>query len=1765
LNPPRPLDIAIVGMACRFPGAGDLFAYWENLVAGRDAIGDVPPGRRDPAGFLDSESTANDRVGCRRGGYLAVPIPFDPAEHGIMPNGVVDGGEPEQCLVLDAARAALADAGFVKGVPDGRRVEVVIGRSNNFTRGDLTRLQHGRIVAQTLAILRTLHPEWSRRDIEAVRADLRSSLPPSGPETIPGQGTNAAAGRIAGRFDLSGASYVVDAAGASSLVALDLGARALTGRRADLAIVGAVHLAGDVDFPLVGCQLGALSPTGVARPFGRDADGALPGEGVGVVVLKRLADAERDGDRVYAVIQGVGLAGDGRRPGPATPDARGHTRAIRRAYRRSGIDPATVGLIEGHGLGVPAADRAELRALRATFPPSRRRSLGAASALIGHAMPAAGMAGLIKAALALHHRVVPPMPDSGPVHPLLADDRSPAGLNPTARPWVHDGIDAPRRAGVNAFGVAGISAHAILEEHPASADGDTPGCQLRWDSEAILLGAPDRATWLDLARALDHWLDQGPDFALKDLAFTLNTGQPAFPFRVGMVVTSLADLKARLHFLAQRLADPGCRSIRDARGTYFQEEPTAGPGRLAFLFPGEGSQYPGMLADLCPHFPEVRALFDKADRIAHAHGNALRPSDQLFGGAGGGGLWTIGMAVNAVLSAQWGLYQLLSRLGLRPDVVAGHSSGEILAVAAAGALDVDAEFQDRIGGLGAIFERLESSGDVPAATLLAVAADRDTVRAACRAAGAEGLTLAMDNCPHQVVLAGPPEGVGLAEERLRGQGVLCERLPFARAYHTPAFATAIGPVREFFARLPLRRPRLPLYSCATAARVPDDAEAVRADAAEQWARPVRFRDMIEAMHADGARLFVEVGARGNLTGFVDDTLRGRPHFAVAANLPRRSGLTQVNHLVASLFAQGLAIRPDHLYARRRPERIDLAAAPRRPRPALALAVGFPELRISAELAESLRSRPGPGGRPSANGHVEPVDAGNGQSDPDGPAAAPHPRIVDPVEADPAMVAYLRTMDAFLETQREVMDAYLAAREPADWQPRPDSPRPAQGFTDRSLLAGRLDPVPAHEELSGMVGVPVARSRPPDRPPGSRSRDSSRSELSEFRVRTREGADDSVETILLERISQRTGYPREMIGRDLDLEGDLGIDSIKRVEILGDLRDRLAASADLDMDRLTRCRTLRQVVDALGELKPATFDTAPGPWVGSIRSLEPGRELVALRTLDPGDDPVAANHTLGSRRVSALDPSRKGLPVVPFAVMAEMLAEAGAALVPGGTLVALRDVQAHRWIKYEDDPVTLEIRARRVKTDPDAVRVEIFNRGTAASPRPEDGPVVDGLAIFAKIRPSAPEGLLLDLPDAGPCRFSAQELYADHWLFHGPAFQALTRVGVVAPTGIEGTLRVLPRRDLLRRADRGGLLTDVVILDAFTHLLGCWGLDRLAEGDVMFPLRMAELSLFGVDPPAGADVECRIAVRAVDRHRVRADAELVGPGGRVWMRIGGWEDWRFYWPGRYRDQFRQPDQFLLGEPMALRGDPAGFCAVWLEPPADMGRPVWRDVLEWDQLGPAERAECRALTGDDSRRTLRLWGRIAAKEAARRLWLEAGGAAIYPADLAIEPDEAGKPRLRSLAEPGQDDLPAVSIAHADGVAVALAALDPTARVGIDVMPIADRSPGFESVAFTPAELAFLDHLAGASAARAEWVARLWAAKEAAAKATGLGLVGGPTDVEIVEVTPDHGTVAVAPGATLRGSWPVAEGDAMRVHTERRGSYAWAWTRGDKHHGF
>src|SRR5262245_22486445 len=410
---------------------------------------------------------------------------------------------------------------------------------------------------------------------------------------------------------------------------------------------------------------------------------------------------------------------------------------------------------------------------------------------------------------------------------------------------------------------------AAPETHPSAP-------RWRWPSEVFVLEGASRSELRERALALRAWLKGAAERQLPGLAWSLDRGLQRLPSRLAIVAASVADLDRKIEHALGRLADPAVRRIKDRSGIFHFDEPLGKTGGLALLFPGEGAQYPHMLADLCLHFSAVRACFDRTDRAFVDHPRGYLPSEFIFPLPAHSAdprqqearLWQMDGAVEAVFTANIALFALLRDLGIRPDAVCGHSTGEYSALIASGAFDDGAD--DQVIGLmqrlNFLYRRLQDQDGIPGATLVAVgAADRATVEAAMAAAG--GLHLAIDNCPHQVVLCGPADAVTRAVEYLRPRGALCEALPFARAYHTPLFEAVTTPLREFFAGLPLRTPTVPIWSCATAAPMPPDTEAVRDLAVRQWAMPVRFRDTIERMHDAGVRLFLECGPRGNLTAF----------------------------------------------------------------------------------------------------------------------------------------------------------------------------------------------------------------------------------------------------------------------------------------------------------------------------------------------------------------------------------------------------------------------------------------------------------------------------------------------------------------------------------------------------------------------------------------------------------------------------------------------------------------------------------------------------------------------------------------------------------------------------------------------------------------------------------------------------------------------------------------------------------------------------------
>jgi len=457
--------IAIVGMAGLFPGAPDLSAFWANILGKRCCISDHPA--PEAQRVLDPESTEFNRLYTIRGGYLGDAATFDPLEHGVMP-GSVEGGDPNHFLALRVAAGALDDAGLSEVDFPRERTDLILGHGTYVNPGNANWIQHGLTLDQTLDLVAQLAPQLTLEELDGYRTTLKAELPPLGPENIPTLIPNIITGRIANRLDLMGTNYIVDAACASSLIAVDHAVNHLLLNRCDVALAGGVLACMPLQGLMVFNQLQALSRKPALRPFDREADGTMLAEGVGVVVLKRLKDAERDGHRIYAVIRGVGVSSDGRSKGLMAPRKEGETLAIQRAYEAAVVEPQSVGLIEAHGTGIPLGDAAEIHALTDVF--GRRNgkrptcAVGSVKSGIGHCIAAAGVAGLIKAALALHTKILPPTVNCDEPHPDLELGGTPFYMNTETRPWIHGAAKTPRRAGVSAMGFGGINAHCVLEE-----------------------------------------------------------------------------------------------------------------------------------------------------------------------------------------------------------------------------------------------------------------------------------------------------------------------------------------------------------------------------------------------------------------------------------------------------------------------------------------------------------------------------------------------------------------------------------------------------------------------------------------------------------------------------------------------------------------------------------------------------------------------------------------------------------------------------------------------------------------------------------------------------------------------------------------------------------------------------------------------------------------------------------------------------------------------------------------------------------------------------------------------------------------------------------------------------------------------------------------------------------------------------------------------------------------------------------------------------
>lgn len=1258
----NPSDIAIIGISTLLPKAQYPNRFWNNLLNQVNAITEIPSYRWDWRLYYDSNRHARDKVYSKWGGFLD-DVPFDPLKFGIPPKSL-KSIEPLQLLTLEAVRRALEDAGYANRNFDRENTSVILGSGGGIadlgqqyaTRSELPRFV-GEVTEQTKERL----PEWTE-------------------ESFPGLLLNVIAGRVTNRFNFGGSNFTVDAACASSLAAIDLAVQQLETGRCNVAIAGGVDTCQSPFAYLCFSKTQALSPQGQARTFDREADGIVISEGIAIVVLKRLADAERDGDRIYGIIKAVAGSSDGKALGLTAPHSTGQQRAVDRAYRKAGFSPNTLALYEAHGTGTVAGDRAELETLLRTLVTNQAApnscAIGSVKTLIGHTKSTAGVTGLVKMALSLYHKTLPP--HSGVEQPLdsIGDSNSPVYLLKQPHPWLKH-PEYPRRGAVSAFGFGGTNFHAILEEYQ-----ETPkekGTRERdcWAWELFVWRAGDREELLQKLQQLQQAINAGAKPQLGDLSYTLMReaeNYPNAPVCLTIVAEDLNHLNTSISQTIEHLNHKKSTPLPLHIQINWQVIPNQ--DAIAFLFPGQGSQYPEMGRELALYFPEMRQMLEFADRYLYSH-FPQRLSQFIYPPSpysddeddrNRQALTNTDIAQPAIGTLEMGFLQIARRLGLQADMVAGHSYGEYTALHAADVLS-----QADLLRLSEIRGRTMATAcdEMPGAMAVVQATKEDLLN---HLKGFAGVVIANHNAPLQSVISGSRASVEAVVSYLNKIEIKARILPVAGAFHTCLVAKAQMPLAVAIAATDLQLPKIPVYANSTAQPYDLDVEAIRNQLSKHLLGSVEYVSQIEAMYEKGARVFIELGPKSILTKLNSQNLADKPHVAVSFD-GNGGGLRGFLSALGSLVTQGVRVKLSALFDNRNVRELDLSR--------LVELTQQPPLSKTAWLLNggSIRTQTetiGHSGKlPPFNQNNQPViqpapmastchseifdrttksitqnhaqfpksksmqhqpisevnsmthstvDRSNNNisepianqslapdrtSSPHQPVQASQPQLTS--ERLAAYQAYQETMRQFLNLQEQVMYQFLSGTQAQPLAP-PVLNAPKHNISQvSSPTISPLTTTPPVSDFSGDVknystqklhqepepkqdvrvvdtvkDVPKAPEipvtvAPPAPPPATISSASSQVAVTQP---TQESTLDraTLEQTLVSLVSDRTGYPAEMLGLDQDLEAELGIDSIKRVEILGALQKQLpeefASGIKTQMDKLTRVKSLHSLAETL---------------------------------------------------------------------------------------------------------------------------------------------------------------------------------------------------------------------------------------------------------------------------------------------------------------------------------------------------------------------------------------------------------------------------------------------------------------------------------------------------------------------------------------------------------------------------------------------------------
>ncbi|WP_146449158.1 type I polyketide synthase [Vibrio kanaloae] len=1314
----KDMPIAIVGMASIFANSRYLNKFWDLISEKIDAITEVPDTHWRPEDYYDSDRTTPDKSYCKRGGFIP-EVDFNPLEFGLPPN-ILELTDTSQLLSLIVAKEVLEDAKLPEGYDrDKIGITLGVGGGQKIAQSLNARLQY--------PVLKKVFKSSgiSDDDSEMLIKKFQDQYIHWEENSFPGSLGNVISGRIANRFDLGGINCVVDAACAGSLAAMRMALSELVEGRSEMMITGGVCTDNSPTMYMSFSKTPAFTTNETIQPFDIDSKGMMIGEGIGMVALKRLEDAERDGDRIYSVIKGVGSSSDGKFKSIYAPRPEGQAKALKRAYDDAGFAPHTLGLLEAHGTGTAAGDVAEFGGLNSVFSENNEEkqhiALGSVKSQIGHTKSTAGTAGLIKAALALHHKVLPPTINVSAPNPKLDIENSPFYLNTQTRPWMKRVDGTPRRAGISSFGFGGTNFHVVLEEYtPEHTRGDK--YRQRQVPQTLLFSAESRQA---LINELKQVSTQAADAAFKLEALAEQHALrevDAKHARLGLVVTDQADLQAQLTQAVSMLESQTKAHWQMPNGTSYRESALIaenGAGKVAALFAGQGSQYLNMGRELACHYPEMRQQLAQADQVFGQHKKTAL-SQILFPiptftpeatKAQEAVLTNTANAQSAIGTVSMGQFDIMTQAGFKADMVAGHSFGELSALCASGVISQDDYYQLAFAR-GDAMAATPEQGD--SGTMFAVILDADKLPAVESCISQfEGVSIANYNAPTQLVIAGPTATVQQAAQALTEQGFKAIALPVSGAFHTPLVAHAQKPFAAAIDKASFSAPTLPLYSNATGKLHSKDAKAIKKAFKQHMLQSVRFSEQIEAMYEAGARVFVEFGPKNILQKLVEKTLADKNEelYAISINpSPKGDSDQQLRLAAVQLCVAGVSLDNIDPYqadiaepAKASPMNIKLNATnyispATRKKMAQSLASGnvtekaeivevkvevekivekevikteIVEVPVAAPQASNVQQSVAPA--PSAQvvtaaQQPQVVQTAPATSQPTAQvavdesslqsffnaqqqAAEVHQQFLaipqqygdtfNTLMSEQAKMATAgvaipenlqRSMEMFHQHQAETLKAHAHYLEmqahsnnsalnmltqgsvetaqptfvaPANAQPAIQDQATPAAIVQQPVAQIQATPVQAAPVQAQSVQVTPVQKAAPTPQVAAQAAASVAAQPVPVKAQPAPVAapvavqSADAEKVMLEVVAEKTGYPTEMLDLEMDMEADLGIDSIKRVEILGTVQDEMPNLPELNPEDLAECRTLGEIVEymnskSMNSKMPASAPVAAQP-------------------------------------------------------------------------------------------------------------------------------------------------------------------------------------------------------------------------------------------------------------------------------------------------------------------------------------------------------------------------------------------------------------------------------------------------------------------------------------------------------------------------------------------------------------------------------------------